>query len=69
LDAGLDDAVTNARRAHVSWQQIAAELGMPRQAAWERWQRLDPWRRVDRSPSQDAPLTARSTSSNEPSGW
>jgi biotin operon repressor len=41
LDAGIDDAVTNARRAHVSWEQIGAELGMSRQAAWERWSRLD----------------------------
>jgi hypothetical protein len=41
LDVGLDDAVINARRAKVSWEQIAAELGMPRQVAWERWRRLD----------------------------
>jgi hypothetical protein len=41
LDAGIDDAVTHARRAHVSWEQIAADLGMSRQAAWERWSRLD----------------------------
>jgi hypothetical protein len=42
LDAGIDDAVVNARRAHVSWEHIAAELGMPREIAWKRWRRLDP---------------------------
>jgi hypothetical protein len=41
LDAGLDDAVAIARRADVSWEQIAAELRISRQAALERWRRVD----------------------------
>ena len=31
------EAVTRARLAGVTWQSIADELGMSRQAAWERY--------------------------------
>lgn len=35
------DAVTHARRDGTSWTQIGHDLGMSRQAAWERWHHLD----------------------------
>jgi hypothetical protein len=31
-----------ARERKKSWAEIAASTGMTRQAAWERWQELDP---------------------------
>jgi hypothetical protein len=34
-------AVRMARAAGVSWTEIAASLGVTRQAAWERWHELD----------------------------
>ncbi len=36
------DAVTHARQTGTSWEQIGRDLGMSRQAAWERWHHLDP---------------------------
>jgi DNA invertase Pin-like site-specific DNA recombinase len=34
-------AVRGARQAGISWTEIAAALGISRQAAWERWRELD----------------------------
>lgn len=39
--AGLDEAVRRARRAGRSYADIAAVLGVSRQAAWERFHKLD----------------------------
>lgn len=33
--------VRHARKAGLSWTEIAAALGVTRQAAWERWHELD----------------------------
>lgn len=37
LDAAIDDAVDGLRAAGFSWTEIAAELGVSRQAARQRW--------------------------------
>ncbi len=37
LDTALDDAVTGLRGAGYSWAEIAARLGVTRQAAHQRW--------------------------------
>lgn len=39
LDAAVDDAVTGLRTAGYSWGDIAARLGVTRQAAHQRWAR------------------------------
>jgi len=33
--------VREARKAGLSWTEIAGALGVTRQAAWERWRELD----------------------------
>jgi hypothetical protein len=37
LDAAISDAVTGLRAAGYSWGEIAARLGVTRQAAHQRW--------------------------------
>ncbi|QJY50547.1 hypothetical protein HOP40_11015 [Pseudonocardia broussonetiae] len=37
LDAAISDAVTGLREAGYSWGEIAARLGVTRQAAHQRW--------------------------------
>ena len=37
LDAAIGDAVTGLRAAGYSWGEIAARLGVTRQAAHQRW--------------------------------
>lgn len=39
LDAAITDAVTGLRAAGYSWGEIAARLGVTRQAAHQRWNR------------------------------
>ncbi len=39
-EASLDDTVTAAREAGITWAQIGAALGMTRQSAHERWGHL-----------------------------
>jgi hypothetical protein len=41
LDQGELAAVRAARHSHSSWAEIATNLGITRQAAWERWRELD----------------------------
>ncbi|MCV7441096.1 PASTA domain-containing protein [Mycobacterium paraense] len=41
LDQAELAAVRTARRAGKSWAEIATELGVTRQSAWERWRDLD----------------------------
>ena len=41
VDRGEPKAVRMAREAGVSWTEIAASLGVSRQAAWERWHEID----------------------------
>jgi len=50
LDQAELAAVRTARRHGKSWAEIATELGVTRQSAWERWRDLD-----------DSPRGARST--------
>ena len=35
------ETVRHARRAGLSWTEIATPLGVTRQSAWERWHELD----------------------------
>lgn len=41
-DQELARAVSAARAAGYSWENVAAALGMARQSAWERFRHLDP---------------------------
>lgn len=51
LAAAVDDALVTAvrglRAAGYSWTEIAARLGISRQAAHQRWGHLDPTRQTD----------------------
>jgi hypothetical protein len=49
LDEREVEVVKSARERQQSWAAIGANTGMSRQAAWERWQELDP------APNGDAP--------------
>lgn len=42
VDDALAAAVTGLRRAGYSWSEIAARLGITRQAAHQRWGHLEP---------------------------
>jgi hypothetical protein len=42
LDEKEIQFVKTARERQQSWAAIAASTGITRQAAWERWQELDP---------------------------
>lgn len=44
LDAAITDAVTGLRTAGYSWGEIAARLGVTRQAAHQRWAAAAPAR-------------------------
>lgn len=39
LERGIHQYVDEARRAGVTWQDIAKALGVSRQSAWERYKR------------------------------
>jgi hypothetical protein len=41
LDEKEVEFVKRARQAELTWAEIAASVGVSRQAAWERWQELD----------------------------
>jgi hypothetical protein len=41
VEADKTHAVAQARKLKLSWQQIADELNVSKQAAWERWHHLD----------------------------
>jgi hypothetical protein len=41
LENDKTHAVAQARKLNLSWDQIARELNVTRQAAWEKWHHLD----------------------------
>jgi hypothetical protein len=41
LEVDKTHAVSRARQLGLSWQQIADQLGVTKQAAWEKWHHLD----------------------------
>jgi DNA invertase Pin-like site-specific DNA recombinase len=41
VDRNELETVRKARRAGVSWTEIATSLGVSRQAVWERWHEID----------------------------
>lgn len=42
LDGDRDSMIRAARRSGATWAQIGEALGTTKQAAWERFRRLDP---------------------------
>jgi len=56
LDQAELQAVRAARRAGVSWSEIAIRLGITRQSAWERWRDVD----------DDVPTTPTATATARP---
>lgn len=42
LEVDTSHAVARARALGLSWEQIARQLSMSKQAAWERWHHLEP---------------------------